>query len=68
MGKEIKIGRKDCLLFGQDNPQAVLIQLMDQDDRQGMTDEVEMISLEASARSFVMIAVCVEDWLLELTP
>ena len=68
MEKKIKIGSKDCLLFEQDVPQAVLIQMMDQDEREGMAEEIKLISEGASEHPFVMVAVCVEDWLMELTP
>ena len=60
MEKKIKIGSKDCLLFEQDVPQAVLIQMMDQDEREGMAEE-NSDSWKAEAEEMLRDGMSVKD-------
>lgn len=68
MKQTVVIDNRQCLLYQEgERPKAVLVQPLGVQERSGIDDEVAIIS-EATGTSFVMAAIAIEDWEVELTP
>lgn len=61
------IEQKECLLFEDEHPQALLIQSLGKHERERIDNEIRMIC-EATSIPFVLCAFTVDDWEAELTP
>lgn len=61
--------QRQCLLYTEveQEPQVVLIQTLDAQERDSIDNEVAMIR-EMAGASFVMAAFAIDDWEVELTP
>ena len=68
MKQTVVIDNRQCLLYQEgERPKAVLVQPLGLQERSGIDDEVAIIS-EATGTSFVMAAIAIDDWEVELTP
>lgn len=68
MKQTVVIDNRQCLLYQEgERPKTVLVQPLGVQERSGIDDEVAIIS-EATGTSFVMAAIAIDDWEVELTP
>ncbi len=68
MKQTMEIGGRECLLYKVgEEPKALLIQTLGEQERDSIESEVAMIG-EAAGASFVMAAFAIGDWEVELTP
>ena len=63
----IKLGNKDCRVYMAGQPEALLIQPMDEHELKSVDQEIAMIAEESGSR-FAMAAFNIEDWEKELMP
>ena len=61
------IGDRECIIYGQNCPELILIQPVDDHDIEGLDNEVNYISDNTDA-SFVLAAFKINDWNKELSP
>jgi len=67
MMERIQIGDRTCRFYGSDKPGCILIRLAERNELDALEQEVEKIA-ELCNIPFVLLAVEVRDWLVELMP
>ena len=67
MFREMTIGGKQCRLFGAGKPSYLLIQPSARHESASLEDEVRKTAA-LSPVPFALLAICLEDWIIDLMP